>query len=367
MKISVLIPVYKEPKFLVDLVTKLGVGSSYEDKEILVVVDGAMTPEIAEALETLGSDVKVVFPNEHRGKAVALNQAALGLTTEVLLFLDNDVLLPDNGAFLDILAQGLEKNDIVEMPKEVLVESWYSSMIGYEYQSLAMANLILAKIAGRSPGIIGSAFAVKKDLFDRLKGFRQVVHEDGDFAARAFRLHSRYSFDFRLKIKTGMPNSLSDWVKQRKRWTLINVLWFKENFLHLLKSSVQHPSLIPAVGLMLLPSVLSPLVFLGLENLNLAVLNPLVFMVGQPLEIVSGILLWFTYHMLFTQGLLSIGLGFTLSAILYGSFSLLFRFRFNLFSFAVYSFLYLPIVVVINLAMVVAFLRKTKLNLDWKT
>jgi cellulose synthase/poly-beta-1,6-N-acetylglucosamine synthase-like glycosyltransferase len=367
MKLCILVPVYQEPKFLADIVAKLHACGPAVEREIVAVIDGAMTPPIAAALEALGSSVAVEFPNEHRGKAAALNRAAAGREADALLFLDNDVQLPEGGQFLDVLCDLLERSDLVEMPKEVLVESWYSAMIGYEYQNLALANLILARVVGRSPGVIGAAFAVKKALFDRLGGFRAVVHEDGDFAARAFRVRARFSFDFRLKIKTSMPNTLADWVKQRKRWTMINVLWFRENFLHIVGSAFVQPALIPAAGLLLLPSILSLVLFFALKNLNLAVLGPFVFIVGQPLQVVSGVLLWFSYNQLFAESLLSLGLGFAVSAVLFGGFALKYRFHFNLLSFAAYFFLYLPLLVVINLAMFVALLIKRPLKLDWRT
>ena len=366
MKVSVVVPVYREPKYLADIAQKMEANHHLE-KEIVAVVDGEMTPSIQETLDLLGSAVTVIFPGKHLGKAGALNQAAQQFSTDVLLFLDNDVLLPDDPEFLSRLAAKMERFDIVEMPKEVLVESMYSSMISYEYQSLALASLTFAGLAGRSPGIIGSAFAVKKELFDRMGGFRQVVHEDGDFGARAFRLKARYAYDFALKVKTSMPNSLGEWVTQRKRWALINVLWFKENFLHLLASAFKQPALIPTLGLIALPSVISVLLFLVLNLLNLSVINPVFFMVGQPFQFAAGIFFWLAYHELFSQGLLSTALGFLATMALYGGFSLKFHFKFNPLTFVLFYFFYTPLLVAINLVMFVIQLRSTRIRLDWKT
>jgi len=366
MKISVLVPVYKEPKFLTDIARKIR-ASEHPDREVLAVVDGAMTDPIRAALDELGDLVKTVHPGDHLGKAGALNRAALGLETDALLFLDNDILLPEDPEFLSVLASELEDHDIVDLPKEVLVQSPFSSMIGYEYQGLAMASLAFSKIARRSPGLIGAAFAVRKDLFAQLEGFRKVVHEDGDFAARAFRLHARYSFRMRLKVKTSMPDSFRDWVTQRKRWTLINVLWFKENFLHLLASVFKQPALLPTLLFIIFPTILSFAVFAGLNFLQLAWLDPFVFMVGSPFQVAAGVILWFAHHQLVVQGLLSTTLGFAVAAAMYLGFSWLGKFRFNLISFAVFYFLYMPLLVVINLVMFATQFRQTRVKLDWKT
>ena len=366
LKLAIVVPVYQEPKFLIDITGKI-LANRYRDKQIVAVVDGSMTLEIQEAVDALGTSIAVLFPNEHLGKAGALNLAAQSLSADILLFLDNDILLPDDPEFLSVLAVKMESCDIVEMPKEVLVKSLYSSMIGYEYQSLALACLTFSKLAGRSPGIIGSAFAVKKALFDRMGGFRKVVHEDGDFGARAFRLKAKYSYDFRLKVKTSMPDTFSEWVVQRKRWTLINVLWFKENFLHLLGSAFKQPALIPTLGLLALPSVISLLLFLLLNLLNLSFITPVFFMVGQPFQFAAGIFFWLSYHELFSQGLLSTTLGFLATFVLYLGFSLKFHFRFHPFTFALFYFLYTPLLVAVNLVMFATQFRSAKLKLDWKT
>lgn len=365
MKISVLIPVYKEPEYLGDIVGKI-LAMQYDDKEVVAVVDGAMTDEIAKALEELEGKVTVIFPNEHLGKAEALNRAAGKLETDVLLFLDNDILLPDDCTFLSKLSHEMLRADIVDMPKEVVVESLYSAMIGHEYQSLAIASTLFSFFARRSPGLIGSAFAVRKTLFDRMGGFRKVVHEDGDFGARAFRLHAKYVYSMPLKVRTSMPNNLRDWVKQRKRWTLINVLWFKENFLFLLKSVFKQPSLIPTLGAIVLPSFIAVLVFVVSKHFHFHFIGPLIFMLAQPWQIVAGVFLWLSHHALFSEGLLSTLIGFLGTMIFYVSFAVYGKFRFNPFTFIIYYFLYSPLLIAINVAMFIAEFNSAKISLDWK-
>lgn len=366
MKVSVVVPVYKTPKFFGDIAARIA-ADRYPDKEVVAVVDGDLTPEIRQTLEALESPVRVIHPGVHLGKAGALNRAVAELTTDIVLFLDNDVQVPDNPDFLTTLVDEMARFDIVDLPKEVIVASFYSEMIGFEYQSLALASLIFSRMANRSPGVIGSAFAVRKTLFDQLGGFKQVVHEDGDFGARAFRLHARYSYSLSLKVRTSMPDTLKDWVVQRKRWTLINVLWFKENFLHLLLSIFKQPKLLPTLLLIALPSVASLLIFVVLSQLNLSFMTPVVFMVGQPLQFFAGVFLWLSHNELVSQGLVSTGLGLVATGATYYIFSLFARFRFNPFSFLIYYFFYVPLLVVINLVMFVVLLAKTRVNLDWKT
>ncbi len=365
MKISVLVPVYKEPKYLADIARKI-LANDYEDKELIVVVDELINPEINEVLTSLKTLITVIYPGEHLGKAEALNRAVKQIETDVILFLDNDILLPENPLFLSQLALKIKNSDIVEMPKEVIVESVFSAMIGYEYQSMALSGYLFSKFAKRSPGVIGAAFAVKKELFDRMGGFKKVVHEDGDFGARAFRLHAKYTYVMPLKVKTTMPNTFKDWVIQRKRWTLINVLWFKDNILYLLKSVFRQPSLIPTLALIVLPSLLSLIIFFILQKFNLSFITPVIFVMAQPFQYLAGILLWLGQNSLFSQGLISTAVGFLCTALLYGIFSWVNKFKFNPLTFALFYFLYLPVLMLINIIMFIVQIRETSIDLDWK-
>ncbi|MCD1653370.1 glycosyltransferase family 2 protein [Treponema zuelzerae] len=366
MKISVLIPLYKEPKFFVPMVRSLRLNE-YEDLEIVAVVDGPMTDSISHALSEAGDSAKVVFPDEHVGKAEALNRAAFSIETDAFLFLDNDIELPRDPTFISRLASKLVEFDIVDMPKEVIVESVFSAMIAHEYQSLAMASLLFSRLVHRSPGVIGAAFAVRKSLFDRLGGFKRVVHEDGDFGARAFRLHARYAYDLSLKVRTGMPDTLDDWIKQRKRWTLINVLWFKDNFLYMAKSVFRQPSILTTLLAIALPSVVSLLLFASLTVGKLSFLNPLIFMIAQSFQFPAGLFLWLSHHAMLSDGLISTLAGFAFTFAVYGSFSAIARFRFNPLSFVLYYLAYAPFIMAINIAMFITQWRTVSVDLEWKT
>jgi cellulose synthase/poly-beta-1,6-N-acetylglucosamine synthase-like glycosyltransferase len=366
MKISVVVPIYKTPKYFADIAQKM-LADNYKNKEIVAVIDGEMTREIKEALEPLEGKIQIINPNEHLGKARALNKAVTDLSTDIILFFDNDILLPADPLFLTTLLNEMKTHDIVEMPKEVIAESFFSAMIGYEYLSFAMACLSFSSFANRSPGVIGSAFAVKKELFDKLGGFKQVVHEDGDFGARAFRLHARYSYSTELKVKTTMPNNFTDWQKQRKRWTLINVLWFKDNFLYLLLRVLKQPSLFPTLVVIVLPAIISFLLFVIFNYFHIGFIIPVVFMVSQPLQFLSGIFLWLTHYTMVTQGLISMLLGFIISTLTYFVFSRFVKFRFNLFEYILYYYIYSPILTIVNIVMFILLLGKKKIDLDWKT
>jgi len=363
-KISVVVPVYKKPKYIQDICQKI-LANTYENKEILVAIDGIMSPEIQEAIESIKGKIQIFFPDKHLGKAEILNKAVEKLSTDVILFLDNDVVLPDDPDFVLKVSDKMKFYDIVEMAKEVIAESLFSAMIGYEYLSLAFANLAFSNLVGRTPGIIGSAFAVKKIFFDKLNGFRQVVHEDADFGARAFRLNVKYRYERKLKIKTAMPNNLSDWYKQRKRWTLNNVLWVKENFVHFFSNAFKQPSIFLTLIVILLPTIISVLLIIIFNKINLIFIVPVLFMIMQPVQFMAGILLWFTHYIVITKGIIATLLSLAITTLCYFFFSIYINFRFNFLEFLLFYFIYLPILIIINIVMFIIVLREKKINLDW--
>jgi cellulose synthase/poly-beta-1,6-N-acetylglucosamine synthase-like glycosyltransferase len=365
MKISVVIPVYKEPKMCTDIVRKI-LANDYADKEVVAVVDGEMSPAISEALAGREKEITIVYPGEHAGKARALNAAVGGLATDAILFLDNDVELPDDPSFLRRIAGKLETHDIVDLAKEAVVESIYSAMISYEYESNAMASSIFSSLAKRSPALVGSAFAVRKALFDELGGYRPVVHEDVDFGARAFNRHARYLYANDLKVRTTMPNDLRSWITQRKRWTLINCLWFKEDFLPLVSSIFKQPSLIWPLFVLALPTLISLILFIVLDSFNLTFAMPVLLMMALPHQFFAGIFLWLSHYSLSSQGFEFMLLGFAISVLTYFVFSRIVKFRFNVFEYALYYALYVPFLVIINVTMFIAMLGKKRIALDWK-
>lgn len=365
MKISVLVPVYREPKFAADIARTI-LANSYVEKEVILAIDGEMTPEIATALDPLQDTVTIFYPHKHLGKAKLLNEAVTSIETDILLFLDNDILLPTDPLFLEKLKVQMENYDIVEMAKEVIKESIYSAMISYEYIGFSLIHHIFSKVSNRLPSVIGSAFAVKKQMFDTLKGFRQVVHEDLDFGARAFRIGARYSFNLGLKVKTTMPNDLSDWIQQRKRWTLINLLWFKENIVHILASIIKYPNLLPTILLILSPALLSYSIFFLFNHSNVSYLGSLLLLVTQSHQYISGIFLWFTHYAMITKGIVSALLSFLVSLSVHYGFSIYARYRFHTLEYLIYYFFYMPLIVLMHIGIFILLLFERKIRLEWR-
>lgn len=366
MKITAILSVYKEPKLAGDSVRKL-LNCRYRNKEIVVIVDGGTNPKIEKALRPFKKKIRVVYNRERYGKSASLNRVVNKMRTDVLFFLDNDIRLPDDRNYLDVLAAEMKKHDITEIPKEAIQKSLISRMMGYEFLGFAMTSLTIVKISGHCPSMNGAAFATRKKLFDRLKGFRRIINEDMDFAARAFRLQAKFGYNPALKAENGVPVNLREWLTQRKRWALNNISWLRDNFLMILSHFFKSPSFFISTALLLLPTVSFLVVFILMKVLHSAAILPAIFMTAQQFNILAGFFLWFShYNLIFTEGLVPTLIGLVLSGLIYYIFAKILRFRFNILEFILFYFVYSPIWLLANVIMWVLVIFKVDIKLDWK-
>jgi glycosyltransferase involved in cell wall biosynthesis len=186
MKISIILPVYKNGSCLNEVLKSLS-EDPYPEKEVIVIVD----EPTEECLNTLNNFsnlnyFKIILNQKRKGKVNALNRGIEESSGELLLFLDSAVYIPkDSKNFLESLVEEAKDADVIDIMKEAEVSSWPSRLIYYDYFSFTFSNWILIKETGSTLGLNGAAFAVKRDVIEKLGGFRKTIVEDLDFAARA--------------------------------------------------------------------------------------------------------------------------------------------------------------------------------------
>ncbi len=246
-KISVFIPVYRESEFLDPLLSRL-LEDRYERKEVFVVVDEPTEKSVCLADKYSGK-VTFVLNGLRKGKVNALNDIVAKSTGDVLFFLDSDTVL-DSGleALFGQISKEIEDAEIVEVKKDIIRDSFLAKIVSYDYLGFNFTNWFFSKKLSRCLGLNGAAFAIKRETFKILGGFRKVIMEDLDIGTRSFLNGVRYKFVKNICVYTKAPSSWSSWVKQRKRWAFGSALWFKEYFRDLVRMAKSHPSvLLPAL------------------------------------------------------------------------------------------------------------------------
>ncbi|RJS88116.1 glycosyltransferase family 2 protein [Candidatus Bathyarchaeota archaeon] len=251
---SIFIPVYRESDLLRPLLERL-IADPYKEKEIFVVIDEP-TIKSLRLVRDFASSVYFIWNGKRKGKANVLNDLVTKSKGEVLLFLDSDVLIDESSkSFLHKIAEEIADADIVEMKKKVLRDSFVARLASYDYLSFSFTSWFFSRRLGKCLGINGAAFAIRREAFERLGGFRRVVVEDLDIATRAFIEGLRYKFVEDISVSTKAPSSWSKWFEQRKRWGIGGALWFKEYFDNLIKIVKDHPGVLLPCILFIFPSL----------------------------------------------------------------------------------------------------------------
>ena len=366
-KISVLIPVYRESEQLESLLNAL-LSDSYENKELIVVIDEA-TDRSLQIIDKFSSTVNFSCNGARKGKANVLNEVANKTEGKILLFLDSDVLIDANSrSFLHVIHEEMLEADMIEIKKDVINDSFLARIARYDYLGFNSTNWFLSSRTSKCLCLNGAAFAIDKNKFLSLGGFRRVVSEDLDFGIRSFfgDIHFKYVKD--ISIRTKAPPSWKEWFKQRKRWGIGGALWFKEYFRYILRIIGNYPRILITSLLFFFPSL--PFILLNLltpEELYVKA----IYMV---LLILSARISTFLLPTAVTSIVISVLKNFFFLIISFGVASSIFylfakklEFSFNLLEFAFFYLVYSPIWFLIIISSIIrAYTKRDDPKIDWK-
>ena len=254
MDISIFIPVYKESNQLESVLKEL--NSQNVTKEIFVTVDEP-TPEFSRNLRQLRlKNVRFFFNKERTGKANVLNQATKLATGDILLFLDSDVQVSSDPDFLRKIIMEMQMTDVLDIKKEVTKDgSFLSRMAYYEYFTFNISAWLSSRYMKQCPCVNGAAFAIKRDVFEKVGGFHKVVAEDIDIAMRVFLKDGKFAYTSDVEVKNVVYSDWSRWFRQRRRWAIGQALWTVDWYKDLAKKFVKKPQVFLPSLFFLYPSI----------------------------------------------------------------------------------------------------------------
>ncbi|MDR1992428.1 MAG: glycosyltransferase family 2 protein [Nitrososphaerota archaeon] len=253
MDISIFIPIYKESKQVEEMLATL--VSQNVSKEIFITVDEP-TEEFCNKLRRFEKEnVKFIVNHERTGKVNALNSMVSLSTGRVLLFLDSDVDIPADHDYLKKIIAEMQHIDILDIKKRVTKnKSFLSKMAYYEYLTFNINSWLASRFMQRCPAVNGAAFAIQREMFEKLHGFRKVVAEDIDIATRAFLEDSRFAYSQDVEVQTIVHNDWYMWYTQRRRWAIGQALWLKDWYKQLALRFVNKPQVFIPSLFVLYPS-----------------------------------------------------------------------------------------------------------------
>ncbi len=362
-----MIPVYRESSLLEPLLTDL-LRDPYHSKEVLVIIDNP-TGISLEVVKKFRNRVEFILNGERIGKVNVLNEAFKRTTGDILLFLDSDVLLQTDGeSFMEILVREVEGVDILDIKKSVVRRSFLAKFIHYEYLASSLVSWLFSKKIGKCLGFNGAAFAIRRETFQRLGGFRRTLPDDFDLATRSFL--GNFSFRYTNKAAVSVNPQLDwwSWYKQRKRWSVGIGVWLKDYHRQLARIVVRRPQVMLPSLLLMLPSLL-------LLSLNYLIPDAIYY---QATSLTLLVLASYTSFALPPVFLTAFGIpvakNLAAAAASCAAFSIIYflsarklGYSFNPAEFLCFYFVYSPILL---LMIVVGLLRvathKDRIDLDWK-
>jgi poly-beta-1,6-N-acetyl-D-glucosamine synthase len=366
--ISIFIPVYKESNQLESMLNKL--SSQNVTKEIFVTVDEP-TQDFFEKIKQLKNDNVTFIVNKERvGKANALNSTAKLSSGKVLLFLDSDVEITDPD-FLRKIIMEMQFADVLDIKKRVSKDkSFLSKMAYYEYFTFNISTWLSSKYMHQCPAVNGAAFAIKREMFEKVGGFHKVIAEDIDLATRAFLEGSSFAYTTDVEVKNVVYSEWGKWFKQRRRWAIGQALWLENWYRDLAKKFIKKPQVFMPSLFFLYPSI--AIFFVSLLMPNLWVYNSLLIF-SLFLSVKFNILMPIFLVSLATASLLKILVislsSFGLTAAVFYGFSRKLGFReIKLHELFVYYFFYSNIwLVLIIVGSIQVYGFRKKVAPDWRT
>jgi biofilm PGA synthesis N-glycosyltransferase PgaC len=366
--ISIFIPVYKESDQLACMLKEL--SSQNVSKEIFVTIDEP-TDDFCEKIKHLENEnVKFIVNKERIGKANALNNTVKLSSGKVLLFLDSDVGIPNDPDYLRKIVMEMQHADVLDIKKKVTREkSFLSKMAYYEYFTFNISAWLASRYMHKCPAVNGAAFAIKREMFEKVNGFRKVVAEDIDIATRAFMEDGSFAYTPEVEVKNVVHSEWGKWFRQRRRWAMGQALWLKDWYRDLAKRFFKKPQvflpslffLYPSVAVFVLSAVV-PSLWMYNSLLVFSLFLSIKFNIALPIFLVS----------LATADLLKISVislsSFGLTAAVFYGFSRKLGFEIKLHELFVYYFFYSSLwmaIIIIGHIQVIAF--RKKFAPDWRT
>jgi cellulose synthase/poly-beta-1,6-N-acetylglucosamine synthase-like glycosyltransferase len=366
--ISIFIPVYKESNQIESMLNQL--IKQNVAKEIFVTVDQPTT-EFSRKISNLNLvDVKFNINKERVGKANALNSTVKLSTGKVLLFLDSDVGIPNDSDYLRKIVMDMQHTDVLDIKKRVTKDkSFLSKMAYYEYLTFNISAWIASRFMHKCPAVNGAAFAMKREVFQKIGGFRKVVAEDIDIATRAFLENSSFAYTHVIEVQNVVHSDWRKWFTQRHRWAIGQALWLKDWYKQLAGRFIKKPQvflpslffLYPSMAVFFLSALIPSLWFYN-SMLVFSIFLTVKFSIALPVFLLS----------LATADVLKILLislsGFAITASVFYGFSRKLGFgEVKLHELFVYYFFYSSVWMLIIIAGHLQVLFGKRAGPDWKT
>ncbi|MDP8023890.1 MAG: glycosyltransferase [Nitrososphaeria archaeon] len=360
-KVSIVIPVFRNSANL-KYILKALFNDSYKEKEVIVTVD---EPD-GDFFNTELIDRCLLIVNNRRiGKVESLNRAYKMAQGDYIIFLDADVMIPDDLISRSVKTATESGADILDYVKLGYGKKLLERMASMDY-AISSAFLELgSKFLKKTIALDGAAFMIKKDSLLKIGGFRHFYAEDLDLGLKSYINGLKYVMSD-IKVFVKQPENAKKWFDQRIRWSYGLSEWLLNNFFRLIFYVMEAPWFFVSF----LVFVISPLTSLGLFYLVSApfINNFMMLYLFNPLINMTPLFSKFPriYFFYFTRFFTIFAGSFVVTILVYLLILKHYRLKFTYYDLLIYYFIYQPLLLVTYMLGFTIYVLRIKVEFNWK-
>jgi cellulose synthase/poly-beta-1,6-N-acetylglucosamine synthase-like glycosyltransferase len=210
--VSILIPSYNSPSLEETLESVKNLD--YPKKEMFIVDDSGKD------LSTIAKkyNANLIQNPTRMGKSQALNKAVNQTNGEILFFVDSDTTVERDS--LSKLVPWFSKEGVAAVSPKYTVKNktnFLTRLISLEHYFISSLFKIHMYF-GSLISFRGCGIAIRRSSFIETGGWPETLIEDTDFAARLVKSGKKIQYEPQAIIRTGEPETISEFKKQRLRW-----------------------------------------------------------------------------------------------------------------------------------------------------
>lgn len=228
-KISIVIPAYNEEKVIANTIEGL-LETKYPHKEIIFVDDGSTDSTLA--IATRYKEQIRILHKENGGKATALNYGMVYAKGEIVVIVDADTIIGRNS--LKEIVKGFEVNEhVAAVAGNIKVRNrmnWITKCQALEYITGIQIIRRAFDVFGSITIVPGALGAFRKSFLQEAGAYgKDTIVEDFDQTIKLLKAGLITQGSSKATAYTEAPNTLKDFVAQRKRWYRGNIQVLKRH------------------------------------------------------------------------------------------------------------------------------------------
>ncbi|MFM1906028.1 MAG: hypothetical protein RIT32_824 [Actinomycetota bacterium] len=220
--VSIIIPARNEERYLSETI-KHALNINWPEIELIIINDGS-TDGTAEVIASFQSDdrVTVINHSQSQGKSISLNEGMELALSDVVLIMDADAV-PARNVLNRMVPHFMLSEEIVAVtgnPRSIHTPNLLTKLQAIEFSSTISILRRGQSAWGRVNTMSGILTALRTNSILQLGGFSpDQPTEDIELTWRIHRNKLRCIYEPAAQVGMHVPITLSDWFKQRMRWS----------------------------------------------------------------------------------------------------------------------------------------------------